>query len=753
MNLSRLDDTSRLSELENFNVVYGYGERDGRFERICRTVCNIFHTPLAAFVLVDHQKSWTKAAYGMEMCEFPRECSFGALIVESNECLNIPDVARDLGACAFPQVAEGGIRAVLGAPLRVGGGLPLGALLVADRRPRTFSSHDMKLIQLVADIGMDQMMLHRVTMNYERRAEISRKQAEKLKSQQTVLKRKDRMFDQVSRMARVGGWELDVRSSQVLWSDQVYRIHELPSTVRPTLDDAMQYYPGKARDLVTDVVNKAVEQAEPFEFEVPFITAAGNERWVKSIGDVERDGDQVVRLIGTFQDVTEQKTRERYIEHIATHDDLTGLPNRKLFQHRMKAAIERAGQNGQCLGLMLVDVDHFKSINDTLGHETGDAVLKSFAAKLTSCVRQEDTVARIGGDEFAIVLPDLKRPALAGEVAERIHRSVCSGIHHDGEDVMTSASMGIAVYPGDGCNQKELLKKADIALYEAKNAGRSRFAFFDPGMEILLSERHRVLNAISQAISERQIFPYYQALVRASDHKLEGFEALVRWRKPDGQVVPPGFFQAALDDKDLSCEIGHLMAVSAIKQMAEWSRAGLDYGVVSLNISSDQIRTEGFAETLLDLLEQNQIPPGSLCVEITEGVLLSKDRAKIAAALVLLSENGVQIDLDDFGTGYASLTHLREFRVDRIKIDRSFISVLPDDAESLAIVRAIISLAKNLNKHVVAEGVETADQARLLHELGCDSLQGYLFSKPIATEAIPDLITGWGEEELWVKTA
>jgi diguanylate cyclase (GGDEF)-like protein len=550
------------------------------------------------------------------------------------------------------------------------------------------------------------------------------------------LERLKRMSDAVSTSARIGSWELELPSRKLIWSDELYRIHDFSPGTEVSLDAALDVYPCEHRTTLERAIEQAIEAGRPFDLELPLVSLRGDVRWVRMTGEAGWVGGTPVRLVGAMQDVTEQRRRERTLERLARHDDLTGLPNRMLFRENLELALRSADAKGTSVALMLIDVDDFKTTNDTFGHDSGDRLLKEFSRRLKLCFRVEDTIARIGGDEFAVVLPDSPDVEGLEHVARRIRVEMAGGFGVDGETVEMSASLGIALYPEHAANATELLRQADIALYSSKGAGRGAHCFYSHAMGEQLALRHQTLTAIRGAIVAREIMPFYQPIVRASDHRPVGMEALVRWVRQEDQVVPPALFMAALTDPLLATVIGEIMLTAVAAQIAAWQAEGNTIVPVSVNVASDQIAWPDFGPALLNLLAAYGVAPHLVTVEITEDVILSQDRHSLVGALNALSKTGIKIDFDDFGTGYASLTHLKEYPVDRIKLDRSFISQLPHDRESLGIVRAVISLAHELDKEVIAEGVETEEQAGLLAELGCDFLQGYLFSKPMpATKA------------------
>lgn len=547
----------------------------------------------------------------------------------------------------------------------------------------------------------------------------------------TRLNRLTRMSEAASRLAGIGSWELELPGRRLIWSSELYRIHGIEPGGEVSLEIALGVYPSEHRGQLERALERAIETGQPFDLEMPLVSPRGDVRWVRMTGEAEWAGNALLRLVGAMQDITEQRRRERMLERLARHDDLTGLPNRKLFRENLELALLSADANRTNMALMLIDVDDFKTTNDTFGHDNGDRLLQEFSRRLKLCFRVEDTIARIGGDEFAVVMPDSPDVEGLERIATRVRIEMAGGFEVEGETVEMSASLGIALYPDHAANATELLRQADIALYSSKSAGRGVHCFYGHAMGEQLALRHRTLTAIRGAIVAREIMPFYQPIVRASDFAPVGMEALVRWVRQEDQVVPPALFMAALADPLLSTVIGEIMLTAVAAQIATWQEEGNAVVPVSVNVSSDQIAWPDFAPALLNLLAAYGVAPRLISVEITEDVILSQDRHALVAALNALSAAGIKIDFDDFGTGYASLTHLKEYPVDRIKLDRSFVSQLPHDRESLGIVRAVISLAHELHKEVIAEGVETEEQAALLAAMGCDFLQGYLFSRPM----------------------
>jgi len=730
MQTDHLTDIKRLSELEKYNALDR--ESGESFDRFCLAVRNVLTVPFAALTLVGHRAEWN---VGMSVADNHKTGVFAPIaraVLRTRRALCVSDIER-YGAAAGIDGPCGALRSVVAAPIIVEEDICLGALIAADVVERDFGSREAALLEHLARIAVDQLSLNRVRHNYAQKAEVSRRQAEKLRAQQGELKRLHKLFDNASNLARIGGWEFDVVTGEITWSRMVYSIFELPPGTPLTRDLVLSFFPEEVRTRIAQLVD-STHKATAFDLDAPLLTQMGEVKWVRMIGEVEFSDDKPIRLSGTIQDVSDQKERERQLEQLARHDVLTGLANRQLFQLELDSAISAADSNGGRVALMLIDVDLFKTVNDNFGHDCGDRLLKEFARRLKACFRGGDTIARLGGDEFAVVLPGNVEFTRLNEIAERVRREMSLDFDVGSASVEIGASIGIALYPDNAKDSVELLKQADIALYSSKSTGRSRHSFFEEAMGEQIRQRHIAISAIRGAVASRELMPFYQPIMRANDFTLAGFEALVRWVKQDGQVMPPAFFAAALADPTMSCLIGEVMIASVASQLMQWRQSGLPTYPVSVNVAPEQIARPEFAAALLNICAVHGIGPGILNVEITENVLLSKDRQRTMRAFETLARGGIRIDLDDFGTGYASLIHLKEYPFDRIKIDRSFIAQLPDDTESLGIVKAVTRLAHDLGKQVVAEGVETIEQANLLARLGCDMLQGFLFAKPLPPE-------------------
>jgi len=461
--------------------------------------------------------------------------------------------------------------------------------------------------------------------------------------------------------------------------------------------------------------------------------------WDVVVSPVLGDDGRPIRLVGISRDMTQEKAAEDRVRWSATHDPLTELPNRALFNERLAEAIADAARTGGKVGLLHLDVDHLKAVNDAMGHDAGDALLKAFAQRLRGVVRGTDTVARWGGDEFAVILPGVGGRDLPAAV-EAVQKRLREPFVHRGRMFDCCASIGASLFPSHGRTPDELLKSADVALYMAKAAGRGRLVVFGSEMRAELQRRSSMIAAAQDAMDENRVVPFYQPKVELGTGRVAGFEALLRWRHPRGGIHSPGMIAAAFEDAGISTALGDRMLYRTIRDMRRWLDRGVPFGHVALNAASPDFAREGFADRVLEALAAEGVPTPCFQLEVTESVFVGRGAERVTEALRVLSKAGVKIALDDFGTGYASLSHLKEAPVDVLKIDRTFVADLETDAGDAAIVRAILRLGHSLGIEIVAEGVETAGQARYLKRLRCDYAQGYFYSKAVPAARVPQLV-------------
>jgi len=445
------------------------------------------------------------------------------------------------------------------------------------------------------------------------------------------------------------------------------------------------------------------------------------------------------RLAGVAQDVTLRREHEARIEHLAFHDALTGLPNRTLLAERLARALAQAQRENGQVAVLFLDLDRFKVINDSLGHLAGDRLLVEVGRRLRGALRAEDTLARVGGDEFQVLLPRVSDPSDAAHVAEKLMQALQPPMRLEGRDVQITASLGVALYPRDAIDNEALLTYADTALYEAKGEGRNAYRFFSPEMNAQAHGRLRVEHELRRAIAQGQLCLHWQPQMEVATGRLVAAEALVRWAHPVEGLLQPAAFIPLAEETDLIVDLGHWVLDAACAQLAAWREAGLELPRVAVNLSARQLQRPGLVAAVQQALGRHGLPASALELELTEGSVMG-DPHKAAELLSVLHRLGVSLALDDFGTGYSSLVALRRLPLDRLKIDASFVQGLPHEAEDLALVETLILLARRMHLQTVAEGVETLEQQQLLRQLGCDLLQGHGLARPMAADDLARLL-------------
>jgi len=459
---------------------------------------------------------------------------------------------------------------------------------------------------------------------------------------------------------------------------------------------------------------------------------------------VVRDGEgHDVRRAGVVQDVTERKAQEARIEHLAYHDGLTGLPNRTMLMDRLGQALSQAQRLDQQVAVLFLDLDRFKPINDSLGHLVGDQLLREIARRLRAALREIDTVARVGGDEFQVVVCNVAGATGAARIAEKLMRALGEPFTLEGQELHVTASLGVSLFPRDGASGELLLKFADIALYEAKGEGRNAYRFFSPEMNAQAHGRLRLENDLRRAVERNELELHYQPQLDLAMGEVCAVEALVRWRHPERGLVLPNQFIPMAEETGLVLGIGEWVLGEACRQVARWQREGLVSGSsplrVAVNISARQLQRPGLDGAVRRALADSGLPAACLELEITESsVMLDPQHAQ--SVLQSLRELGVQLSIDDFGTGYSSLAYLKRLPLDRLKIDRSFIGGIPTDSDDAAIVETIIVMTHKLGLRVIAEGVETLEQRLQLVRQGCDEMQGFLLAHPVPAGELPALL-------------
>jgi len=436
-----------------------------------------------------------------------------------------------------------------------------------------------------------------------------------------------------------------------------------------------------------------------------------------------------------IRDITERRRAEEHIEYLAYHDELTGIPNRAHFQREFDHAVAVSQRYGLSCALMLVDLDRFKYINDTIGHQAGDQLLKQMAARLRACLRDSDIIARLGGDEFVILMQDAANMEAVTAVADKILEVASRPLIIEDQEFLVTASIGISTHPQDGNDLQTLLKSSDLAMYRAKEAGKNGYRYFAPEMNVHSRQRMEIESALRGALERKEFALHFQPKIRLSTRTIAGMEALIRWHHPERGLLGPGDFIAIAEETGLIVEIGDWVMEEACRHAQAMREAGHRNLRVAVNLSARQLFDDELARRVADILDHTGFPAENLELEITESMVM-QDAEQAINLLTALHGTGVRIAIDDFGTGYSSLAYLKRFPIDCVKIDRSFIRDLPGNSDDIAMTRSIIAMAHNMKLEIVAEGVETVQQLEFLQAYGCDEIQGFLFSEPLPADAM-----------------
>ncbi|MEA3299348.1 MAG: EAL domain-containing protein [Pseudomonadota bacterium] len=523
-------------------------------------------------------------------------------------------------------------------------------------------------------------------------------------------------------LARIYGFDSPV--------DMVHNLHDIGQQL---------YVLPRRRD---EFIRLMQEKGVVVNFESQVFRRDGTVIWISENAHEVRDTDGRLRYYeGTVEDITERKAYEQLIAHQATHDTLTGLPNRALILERIDHAIRRARDDDSGVAVVFIDLDHFKNVNDSLGHNAGDEMIRTVAERLRACLREHDTVARLGGDEFVLLLTDIRRDmALVSRAVARLLEAIEQPCTLAGREYLITCSLGVSFYPTDGVDAETLLKNADLAMYKAKASGRNAYRFYTPELNLCMAERLELEQQLRVAINERQFELHYQGKYDLASGRLTGAEALVRWRRPgDLEPMLPDNFIALAEDTGLINPLGLWVLEEACRQMRQWLDAGLAVVPMAVNLSARQFQQQGLVGQVEAALRASGLPPELLVLEVTESCLVL-DEAPFVDALLQLRRLGVAIALDDFGTGYSNMQSLKTMPVSWLKIDRSFIAGVERDERDRAIYRAVVAMARQLDLRVVAEGVENAGQYEFLRHIGCDEAQGFYCARPLVARRFERLL-------------
>jgi diguanylate cyclase (GGDEF)-like protein/PAS domain S-box-containing protein len=458
-----------------------------------------------------------------------------------------------------------------------------------------------------------------------------------------------------------------------------------------------------------------------------------------TISSVRDEQGQVVNYAAVFSDISQLKVSQEKLEHLAHHDPLTGLPNRLLFRDRLEHAMQRADRGDKALGVLFLDLDRFKRVNDSLGHTVGDAVLEAVATRLEGAVRRDDTLARLGGDEFTVLVEGVTGIDDPAHLATKLNQVLREPFRVQGHELLLGASIGISLYPQDAHSGEALLQNADAAMYHAKEAGRDTFRFYSQEMTTRALERVVLEGQLKRALENAELVLHYQPQLDLASHRVVGVEALVRWNHPKQGLLLPARFVPIAEESELIIALGNWVLRTACLQAKAWLDAGIDFGRIAVNVAGRQILQGGLKETVQRVLTETGLPPRRLELEIAETFMMRHPKQNVQL-LLSVRELGVALAIDDFGTGYSSLAYLKQLPIDKLKLDRSFVHGLPEDGDDAAIAKAIIALGRSLQFRVIAEGLETEAQRDFLKAEHCEQAQGFLWSRPLAAEQLLPLL-------------
>lgn len=675
-------------------------------------------------------------------------------IIQQGEAIGSLYLMVDLGSL-YAQIAWQALTTLAAALLALGAAsillrrLNLSVLRPLDRLSALMGHVSSRKDYSVRAESSDIAELHALSAGFNDMLEQIHQRDQTLASHRDALRASEARLYEAQAVARLGSWHLNLRDHGLEWSPETYRIFGVPSGQRMTYQAFLQCVHEDDRSLLVQAWHAALTGA-PYRIEHRIIVN-GEVRWV--VEQAELSFDEKGNLLagtGTVQDITERKEIESQTFRLAYFDGLTGLPNRQSFLERLAREVRETEGSGKKLAILFMDLDGFKAVNDTMGHTTGDMILQWTAERLNTCVRPADMVsrmdadpaevefARLGGDEFTAIIPNIAQAEDALRVAHRIREQMRRPFVLDGRDLVLTASIGIAVYPDDGPDAASLLKHADTAMYHAKDSGRDNCQFYSASLTQRAQQRLNLENNMRHALEREEFRLVYQPQLDLASGRIHSVEALIRWDHPtDGTISPMEFIPLA-EENGLIVPIGEWVLRTACSDAARWQREGHDL-TVAVNLSPMQFKDPNLVRTVLDILTQTGLTASLLELEVTETAVM-EDSVATLATLEALNCHGVQIALDDFGTGYSSMNYLKRMPLNNLKVDKSFVQGLPHDRDNHAIVRAILSLAKNLGFSVTAEGVETIEQVEALRGMACDSLQGYYFSRPVPAADIPALL-------------
>lgn len=712
------EESRRLAALAEYQAVVTQEALD--FGPIVDLAAQFFKVPIALVTFVEKDRQSFKAKVGLSLEGSSRYHSFCAHALQCDAFLIVPDARKDERFTNNPFVTgPAQVRFYAGAPLRTVGGFVLGTLCIIDHEPRRhFSAADRKNLQSFAQLVLDKLETHRLSI---------------------ANRRSQSRFESIAQTSPDGIICANHAGKITFWNQASERLFgfDATSAMGSNIDIII---PAGARGGHGRGLLRVSGGGEPRllgkTIELDAIRRDGSTFPVElSLSMWTEQGNACFGAI--IRDITARRASSKKISDLAYIDGLTKVPNRHALMNRIDTLLEQ----GRPFALLMLDLDGFKEVNDTLGHHAGDEVLRQVAERLIHCVRSTDTFSRLGGDEFAVLIPLDENTDAVDKVGTAILRSLEIPFEVDRRPIHITGSVGAALFPHDGPNASDLLSAADMAMYRAKADGRNRLRFFTPNLRQALLEKHAAENALRNALEQQEFELFYQPQIRISDGAVLGAEALLRWRHPEEGILPPTRFLATIESGTQAASVGRWVIAAACTQAAEIRKLAPDL-VMGVNLFAAHFQTGSLVKDIAEALRHSRLPAAALELEISENMMLSDD-GLILNQLHELRKMGVGIAFDDFGTGYASLSLLKIFPLTRLKIDKSFIDGICTNPADAAIVDAVINIAETLQFDVIAEGVETVDQSDFLHRHGCNAAQGYLHGEPMSAPDFHRAVSAW----------
>lgn len=609
-------------------------------------------------------------------------------------------------------------------------------LIARDITYRITHENKLKSANIALEEDVKLMTQDLVEANQKLHEEIQRR-----KTTEEILRKNEHFLKEAQRIAHVGNWIWNIKTNDLYWSDEIFRIWGYsPQEFEPTYETFLASIHPEDRNAVTEAVNNALYQKREYAIDHRIIRDNEDIRYIHETGEVEYDEDgNPSRMIGTVHDLTALRKSEERIQYLAYHDELTGLPNRRLFVERLQMVMDGCKSGDECLAVIFMDLDNFKNINDVYGHDEGDDLVRQLARRMTGAYLNVDMIARNSGDDFLFMVTGKGKVGFESyKVVERIIFEMSKPFDVQGRDIFMSATMGISIYPTDGESPEILLQNSEMAMYKAKKESKSSYRMYSPNMNEEVRRRLLVESRLRNALKNNEFKVYYQPKINIGTGVIDGAEALIRWFAGDDVFYPVEFIPIA-EDTGLINEIGEWVLREACGQTASLHKKGFPQLTIAVNLSGKQFFQKTIHNTVDRIVNETEINPEKLTLEITENTAMSEVEDAIAS-MKKFTELGIKLSIDDFGTGYSSLSYLKRFPIKELKIDRSFVSEIPHNKDDAAISNAILSLSKNLGLETVAEGVETVEQLNFMKEHGCERAQGYLFSKPVPFDVYCDLL-------------